>query len=49
MTKDEDFFESWSPTASWPSIQMILVAALQHGWCVKQADFDNAFAQAPLD
>ena len=28
---------------------MILVMALQHGWTIKDTDFDNAFVQAPLD
>ncbi len=49
MKKDEDFFESWSPTASWSAIWMISVMALQHGWTIKGADFDNAFVQAPLN
>ena len=49
MKKDEGLFESWSPIAGWSAIHMTSVMALQHGWTVKGADFDNAFVQAPVD
>ena len=49
MVKNEDYFESWSPTASWSTVRMLMTMTLQHDWCIKQADFDNAFVQAPLD
>ena len=49
MTKGLDCEASYSLTASWSTVRMLLVMAMQHGWSIKQADFDNAFVQAPLD
>ena len=44
-----DYFETHTPVASWSSIRMILVMALQQDWSIKQVDFSNAFVQATLD
>ena len=49
MEKDVDYFESYAPVASWSTIRVILVMAMQHNWTINQVDFDNAFVQAPLD
>ncbi len=44
----ETEIESWAPVASWTSIRMLLIMSMQHGWTIKQADFDNAFVQAEV-
>ena len=44
----EDVWETYAPVASWSSIRMLSVLALQRKWVTKQVDFSNAFVQAPL-
>ena len=43
-----DVHETYAPVASWSSIRMLMVKALQMGWITKQVDFSNAFVQAPM-
>ena len=46
---DVDPFDTYAPVASWSSIRMLMVTALQRGWVTKQIDFSNAFVQAPME
>ena len=45
----QNLFETYAPVASWSSIRMLTVTALQRGWITKQIDFSNAFVQAPME
>ena len=45
----DDVWDTYAPVASWYSIRMLTILALQKGWTTKQIDFSNAFVQAPLD
>ena len=45
----DDVWATYAPVASWSSIRMLTVLALQNNWVTKQIDFSNAFVQAPLD
>ena len=45
---DDNVWETYAPVASWSSIWMLTVLALQQKWVTKQVDFSNAFVQAPL-
>ena len=45
----DDVFDTYVPVASWTSIHMLSILALQKHWITKQIDFSNAFIQAPLD
>ena len=50
QSKDDiDVWDTYAPVASWTSIRMLSVLALQLGWVTKQVDFSNAFVQAPLE
>jgi len=43
-----DFFETYALVFSWSTIRILLTLVLQQGWCTRQVDYDNAFAQAEL-
>jgi hypothetical protein len=45
---DDNVWETYAPVASWSSIRMLTILALQRKWVTKQVDFSNAFVQAPL-
>ena len=45
----DNVWDTYAPVASWTSIRMLTVLALQRNWITKQIDFSNAFVQAPLD
>ena len=45
----DDVFDTYAPVASWTSIRMLTILAIQHQWVTKQIDFSNAFVQAPLE
>jgi Reverse transcriptase (RNA-dependent DNA polymerase) len=45
----DSVWDTYSPVASWSSIRMLAVTALQQHWVTKQIDFSNAFVQAPLE
>ena len=47
--KQEDVFATYAPVASWQSIRMLTIMALQKGWVTKQIDFANAFVHAPIN
>ena len=48
LQTDVDPHETHAPVASWSSIRMLTITALQRGWATKQIDFSNAFVQAPM-
>jgi len=43
-----DFWQTYSPTASWSSIRLLLILSIIHGWHTRQIDFVQAFPQAPI-
>ena len=45
----DDVFDTYAPVASWTSIHLLTIFAIQHHWVTKQIDFSNAFVQAPLN
>ena len=49
MQKGEHYNMTYSPVASWNSIQMLLTLTALHRWTTKQIDFVQAFAQAPIE
>ena len=48
LQTDVDVFDTYAPVASWKSIRMLTILALQNKWDIKQIDFSNAFVQAPM-
>ena len=49
LQTDVDVFDTYAPVASWKSIRMLTILALQNNWNIKQIDFSNAFVQAPME
>lgn len=50
MVEHRDFDPfTYSPTASWPSIRLLLSMVLLHGWHTYQVDYVQAYPQAPAD
>ena len=43
LQTDVDVFDTYAPVASWISIRMLTILALQNNWSIKQIDFSNAF------
>ena len=43
-----DFDQTYSPTASWPSIRLLLTLSSIHNWKTRQLDFVQAFPQAEI-
>ena len=43
-----DFSATYSPTASWPAVRLLLALTLVNNWYTRQIDFVQAFPQAPL-
>jgi hypothetical protein len=41
--------KTYSPVASWNSVQMLLTLTAVHGWHTSQIDFVQAFAPAPVE
>ena len=44
----DDFWQTYSPVASWPSIRLVLALTLMHNWHTMQLDFVQAYPQAPI-
>ena len=44
----DDFWQTYSPVASWPSIRMVMALTLLHDWHTMQLDFVQAYPQAPI-
>ena len=47
LQDDIDVFETCAPVATWHSIRMLTMTALQNDWMTQQVDFSNAFVHAP--
>ena len=45
----DDVFYTYAPVASWTSVCMLTILAIQKQWVTKQIDFSNAFVQFPLN
>ena len=48
LQDDVDMFDTYAPVASWNSIRMLTITALQNNWSIQQVDFSNAFVHAPM-
>lgn len=44
-----DYFDSSAPVAARDSLRMVLALAASEGLCIVQADFANAYVNAPID
>ncbi len=44
----DDFWQTYSPVASWPTIRLMLTLCLIHNWHTMQLDFVQAYPQAPI-
>ncbi|KAI2501363.1 hypothetical protein MHU86_13099 [Fragilaria crotonensis] len=44
-----NYWETFSPVASWAAIRMVLITTLIHGWHTKQIDFVLAYTQAEVE
>jgi Reverse transcriptase (RNA-dependent DNA polymerase) len=47
--KGLEYWETYAPVASWPSIRLIMYIAVLHKWPTMQLDFVLAFPQAPAE
>ena len=43
-----DYFETYAPVVQWSTVRLLLTLVLSKGWCTRQVDYTNAFAQADL-
>ena len=48
QVQGRDYDQTYAPTASWPTIRLMLVMSLMNNWCTKQIDFVQAYPQAPI-
>ncbi len=44
-----NYWETFSPVASWAAIRMVLITTLIHAWYTKQIDFVLAYTQADVE
>ena len=49
LQEDVDTFDTYAPVASWKSIRMLTVTAMQQNWQIQQVDFSNAFVHTPMN
>jgi Reverse transcriptase (RNA-dependent DNA polymerase)/GAG-pre-integrase domain len=49
QVKGIDYWETYAPVASWPSIRLVMLLATLHGWATHQLDFVMTFPQAPVE
>lgn len=49
QTKGVNYWETYAPVATWPSIRLIVNMAARLGWTIRQLDFVLAFPQAPVE
>jgi hypothetical protein len=47
--KGVNFWDTYAPVTSWPTVRLILTMAIIRGWHTKQIDFVLAFTQAPVE
>ena len=48
MKSEDDFWQTYSPVATWASIRLLLNLSLQNNWYNVQLDFVQAYPQAPI-
>jgi hypothetical protein len=46
QTKGLNFWETYSPVASWATVRLVLILAIKGGWHTKQIDYVLAYTQA---
>jgi hypothetical protein len=49
QVKGLNYWETYAPVATWPSIRLLLILALQRRWYTKQIDYVLAFPQADIE
>jgi hypothetical protein len=47
--KGVNYWETYSPVATWPSIRMLLTMSLMFGWETRQVDYVLAYTQAAIE
>ena len=48
QTYGVDYYQTYSPTANWASIRLLLALTMVEGWKTRQIDFVQAFPQCPI-
>jgi len=48
QTKGVNYWETYSPVATWGSIRFILILTLIHKWKTRQIDYVQAYPQADV-
>jgi hypothetical protein len=49
QTQGVNYWDTFSPVASWSAIRMVLIMSLLHGWETRQVDFVLAYTQAEVE
>jgi hypothetical protein len=44
-----DYWETYSPVASWSSVRLLLTMVITKGWHTRQIDYVQAYTQAPVE
>ena len=44
-----NYYETYAPVVTWFAVRFMLVLAILHGWAMRQVDFVQAYAQAPIE
>lgn len=47
--KGIDYWDTYAPVATWPTIRLIMILAVTNKWMTRQLDFVLAFPQAPVE
>ena len=47
--KGVNYWDTYAPVTSWPTVRLLLTMAIIQGWHTKQLDFVLAFTQAPVE
>lgn len=48
QTEGIDYFDTYAPVVQWSTVRLMLTLSLKYGWCTRQVDYTNAFAQADI-
>ena len=43
-----DYFDTYAPVVQWSTIRKLLTMVLSKGYCTRQVDYTNAFAQVDI-
>ena len=49
QVKGINYWETYAPVATWPSIRLLMVHTLLHGWHTRQIDYVQAYPQADIE